>query len=233
MNLAKWAEAEVLYQSVLQTSGYSFQTDLSKVFQKSGTHIIWQLKPRNNNDPTKEAALYNFTAAPVSYMLNPNLVSSFSGNDLRRQQYFTGVVFNGQTNYKSTKYKITAAGTNTTEYSVIYRLEDIYLSLAESLVMQGKVAEAVPHLNRTRVRAGLTPLGTTVPAATALDEIKAERRKEFFSEHGMRFLDLKRWGQLDNLTAVKPNWKPFHSHWPVPQKEILVNPNLNPQNEGY
>lgn len=63
--LKKWAEAEVLCSTILQSSQYTFQTDPSKVFQKSGTHIIWQLKPKNTNDATKEASLYNFTGAPL------------------------------------------------------------------------------------------------------------------------------------------------------------------------
>lgn len=233
MLIGKWTEAEVLCQSVLQTSGYVFQNDISKVFQKNGSHIMWQLKPRNNNDPTKEAALYSFTTAPTSYILNVNLVNSFSAGDLRRLHYFTGVTFNGQTNYKSTKYKNISAGSNTTEYSVIFRLEEVHLMLAEVLIQQGKVAEAVPHLNKTRQRAGLTALGTGISVSTAMNELKAEKRREFFAEHGLRFFDLKRWGDLSMLVSVKPNWKAFHQFWPLPQKELLINPNLNPQNDGY
>lgn len=232
MNLGKWQEAEVLCQTIIQTSGYTFQSELSKVFLKSSPHIIWQLKPKNNNDPTKEAGVYNFVSAPGSFVLNPDLINSFAANDLRRQHYFTGVTFGSQVNYKQTKYKVTTA-TNTTEYSIIYRLEDIYLMLAESLVKQNKTSEAVPFINRTRQRAGLTALSASISEVQAMNEIKDERRKEFFSEHGSRFLDLKRWGQLDLLKPVKPNWKTFHQYWPLPQKEMLLNANLKPQNDGY
>lgn len=232
MNLGKWQEAEVLCQAILQTSGYSFQNDLSKVFLKSSPHIIWQLKPKNNNDPTKEATVYNFVSAPGAFVLNPDLISSFAANDLRRQYYFTAVPYGSQVNYKQTKYKITTA-TNTTEYSVIYRLEDICLMLAESLVKQNKVSAAVPFINLTRQRAGLSPLGTSVSQVQAMNEISNERRREFFGEHGSRFLDLKRWGQLNELKTVKPNWQTFHRYWPLPQKEILLNANLHPQNDGY
>ncbi len=233
MLIGKWTEAEILCQSVLQTSGYVFQNDISKVFQKNGSHIIWQLKPRNNNDPTKEAMLYSFTTAPTSYVLNSNLVNSFSAGDLRRLHYFTAVTFNGQTNYRSTKYKNISTGNNTTEYSVVFRLEEVHLMLAEVLIQQGKVAEALPHLNKTRQRAGLTALSTGIAAPVAMNELKAEKRREFFAEHGQRFFDLKRWGDLPALVSVKPNWKSFHQVWPLPQKELLVNPNLNPQNDGY
>jgi len=50
---------------------------------------------------------------------------------------------------------------------------------------------------------------------------------------GNRFFTLKRLGKLDGLLPVKPNWKTFYRNWPLPQNELLLNPNLNPQNEGY
>ncbi|WP_435522494.1 hypothetical protein [Chryseobacterium indoltheticum] len=69
MLLGKWQEAEVIAQTVIQSSDFVFQTDISKVFQKSGKHIIWQLKPKNNTDATLEAVMYNFTGAPTSLFL--------------------------------------------------------------------------------------------------------------------------------------------------------------------
>ncbi|MGI9651959.1 RagB/SusD family nutrient uptake outer membrane protein [Chryseobacterium sp. RLHN22] len=228
----QWPEAENLLQLVLQSSDYAFQNDITKVFQKTGTHIIWQLKPRNSGDATKEAALYNFSGIPTTYMLNVDLVNSFSANDLRKQIYIATVTSQGQTNYRAVKYK-NLAGANTSEDSVIFRLEEVYLLYAEVLIQQNKVAEAIPYINRTRQRAGLSALSTGLNPTSAKEELKQEKRKEFFSEHGTRFFDLKRWGQLDQLASVKTNWKSYHRQWPLPQKELLLNPNLNPQNEGY
>ncbi|KAA0126794.1 RagB/SusD family nutrient uptake outer membrane protein [Chryseobacterium sp. SN22] len=232
MLAGKWQEAELLCRTIIQNGDYVFQSDLSKVFQKTGKHLIWQLKPKNNTDPTNEALLYNFVSVPTSFVLNPDLISSFSAGDLRWNHYFTAVVSGSQTNYKQTKYKVTATS-NTTEYSVVYRLEDVYLMLAESLNRQNKTGQAVPFINHTRQRAGLTALGTSISQSQAMDEMKNERRREFFAEHGSRFLDLKRWGQLDQLKPVKPNWKPTNQFFPLPQKEMLLNKNLTPQNDGY
>lgn len=232
MMLNKYNEAEVLLQTVMQSPSYVFQNDITKVFQKTGTHIIWQLKPGNSNEATKEAILYNFTAAPLSFMVNPNLVSQFSNNDLRKQQYITAVPFQAQINYKVSKYR-NLAGSNATEYSVIMRLEEVHYLLAETLIQQGKVAEAIPLINKTRLRAGLTALPATLTEPLAMEELRVEKRKELFAEQGIRFFDLKRWGLLNQLPAVKPNWKPFHYQWPIPNKELLLNPKLNPQNQGY
>ncbi|WP_435522491.1 RagB/SusD family nutrient uptake outer membrane protein [Chryseobacterium indoltheticum] len=160
------------------------------------------------------------------------MISSFAATDLRRQHYFTAVVFGAQTNYKQIKYKVTTA-TNTTEYSIVYRLEDVYLMLAESLIKQNKTAQAVPFINYTRQRSGLSALSSSISNAQALLEVKAERRKEFFAEHGNRFIDLKRWGELNQLQIVKPNWKVTNQFLPIPQKEMLLNNNLAPQNDGY
>ncbi|MEA1848428.1 RagB/SusD family nutrient uptake outer membrane protein [Chryseobacterium sp. MHB01] len=230
--LKKWAEAEVLCSTILQSSQYTFQTDPSKVFQKSGTHIIWQLKPKNTNDATKEASLYNFTGAPLSFVLNLNLINTFSVGDLRRQYYITAVPFNQQINYRSSKYKNLAVN-NPNEYSIIYRLDEVNFMMAESLIEQNKAGEAVLYINRSRQRAGLPALSTSLSVSSATTELREEKRREFFVEHGIRFFDLKRWGLLDQLIPVKPNWKNYHAQWPLPQKELLLNPNLNPQNTGY
>ena len=232
MLLKKWAEAEVLCSTVLQSSQYTFQTDPSKVFQKNGTHIIWQLKPKNTNDATKEASLYNFTGAPLSFVLNLNLINTFSSGDLRRQHYITAVPFNQQLNYRSSKYKNLAVN-NPNEYSIIYRLDEVNFMMAESLIEQNKAVEAVPYINRSCQRAGLPALSTSLTVSAATAELREEKRREFFVEHGSRFFELKRRGMLDQLSPGKTNWKSYHAQWPIPQKELLLNPNLNPQNTGY
>ena len=153
------------------------------------------------------------------------------GTDLRKTSWISSVIVNGNTWYRVDKYKNRT--TNTTEYSVIFRLEEVYLLLAETLVQQNKLQEALPYINATRQRAGLMLLTNGLSKVQLLDEILLERRKEFFAEMGHRFLDLKRLNRLQTLTPVKQNWKNFHGLWPIPQKELLMNQNLNPQNTGY
>lgn len=232
MELGKWQEAELLAKDILQSSAYTFENDLTKVFTKSRSHILWQLKPKNSGDATKEAALYYFTnAAPNSFALSPQLLASFDAGDLRKQAWMAAVTSGSQTYYRSAKYKNLSA--NSTEYSVVYRLEEVNLLLAEALIRQNRVAEALPWFNATRQRAGLPALVMPLSQGTALTELQKEYRREFFAEHGQRFVTLKRWGLLSALAAYKPNWKSHHSAWPLPQKELLLNPNLNPQNPGY
>lgn len=232
MQRSKYAVAESTLKAVIQSSLYQFQNDITKVFLKSGTHIIWQLKPKNSGDPVREATIYYFVnVAPSSMSLSPALVSSFQTGDLRKQYWMAPVTVAGTTWYRAEKYKARSA--NTTENSIVFRLEEAYLLLAESLAKQNKTAEALSYINPIRQRAAQPLLTGTVSQNILLDEILKENRKEFFTEMGRRFIDLKRAGQLNTLQTTKPNWKNFHQVWPLPQKELLMNANMNPQNAGY
>lgn len=228
----KWHESEIILKNILQSGIYQFQSDITKVFKKGGSHILWQLKPKNNGDATKEAISYYFSnSAPLSFALSSDLVNSFSQNDLRKQNWITPVTFNGTTWYRADKYKNRT--NNIDEYSIVFRIEEVYLFLAEALAKQNKLNEALPYLNITRQRANLSPIMLPITAENLQAEILAEYRKEYFTETGHRFFDLKRFEKLNILSAVKPNWKAFHSRWPLPQNELLLNTNLNPQNSGY
>ncbi|MNK22315.1 SusD family protein [compost metagenome] len=227
-----YPQAEAAAGEIIGSEMYAFQTDIQEVFHKDGAHIIWQLKPQNDGDSTAEASFYYFMdSGPSSYALSESLVDAFAPGDARRSNYMTDLVVGSQQWFRPYKYK-NLSGSNPNEYSVIYRLEEAYLIMAEALAMQDRYGEAAPFLNATRLRAGL---GEIQPESrdAFIDELLAEKRREFFSELGMRFSDLKRLGRLQDLAGSKPGWQPFRSVLPYPQKELLLNPNLNPQHEGY
>ena len=228
----EWTLAEQMADTILTSPLYQFQTDVNEVFHKSGTHILWQLKPQKTGDPTTEAPFYYFTnSEPYSFVLTQDLVNTFSDTDLRKQAWMSEVTFNGNSWYRPNKYK-NLTGTNTNEYSVVFRLEEVYFIKAEALAKQNLFDDALPYLNATRVRAGLSPL-TSLSSEDFINELLAEKRREFFCEFGHRFLDLKRLGRLDELSTVKPGWEEYKQVWPLPQNEILLNSNLLPQNNGY
>ena len=232
MQQSRWAEAEILLKGILQSSLYQFQNDLTKVFLKSETHILWQLKPRNAGDATKEASAYYFVnAVPTSFSLTDDLVRAFATGDLRFQHWIAPVTVGANTWYRANKYKVRSA--NTTEYSIVFRLEEVYLLLSEALARQEKIVEALPYVNKTRQRAGLTAIGTDVSQTVLLQAILDENRREFFTEMGHRFIALKRFGQFQSLSTIKPNWKKHFELWPIPQKDLLLNNQLYPQNLGY
>jgi hypothetical protein len=227
----EWSLAEQTADAVLQSPLYEFQTDINEVFHKSGSHILWQLIPEKAGNGTLEASFYYFTdAAPKSYTLSEDLLNVFSDDDLRKQSWMAEVTYNGNTWYRPYKYKNRSDNTN--EYSVIFRLAEAYFIMAEALAEQDRIEEALPYLNATRERAGLTVF-TSLSYEDFNDELLAERRREFFTEFGLRFIDLKRLDRLDDLSAVKPDWDGYMQVWPLPQNELLLNANLYPQNTGY
>ncbi|MFL9845611.1 RagB/SusD family nutrient uptake outer membrane protein [Flavobacterium rhizosphaerae] len=228
----RYSEAEQVALQILQSPNYQFQPDISQVFNAAGSHILWQIKPQYSGDSTQEASFYYFDNAPPSaYALSEGLIAAFEPGDLRRDLWVAEVTVGGQQYYRPFKYK-SLSGSNTTEYSVVFRLEEVYLLLAETLAMQNRISDALPYLNATRLRAGLPALEPTSQTAL-LDVILQEKRCEFFTEQGIRFTDLKRNGRLSQLSVVKPNWEPYNRVWPYPQNELLLNPNLAPQNENY
>ena len=113
------------------------------------------------------------------------------------------------------------------------RLSEQYLIRAEARAQQGDFIGAKDDLNTIRHLAGLgdTTASTQQELLTA---ILQERRVEFFTEGGHRFFDLKRTYELDSaLSALKPGWNSTDALLPFPESELLLNPNLNPQNPGY
>lgn len=226
-----WAGAEALLNDIRLSSLYQLETDITKVFQKSGKHILWQLKPANNKSLQQATSYYFTNAKPYLYALTTNLVNTFQDTDLRKQNWIAKVTYNGQTWYRTEKYK-NRDNSNTNEYSIIFRYEEVYLLLAETFVQQNKLTDALLYINAIRQRSGLPAMAVSNKEAM-LDEILIEYRREFFTETGHRFLDLKRMDKLNSLLGIKLNWKDFHKLWPIPQKEILLNANLQPQNQGY
>lgn len=137
----------------------------------------------------------------------------------------------------------------------VYRYADVLLMLAETINEQsGPNAEAYGYLNQVRARAGLPPV-----SGLSQDEFRAvllhERRVELaFENH--RWFDLRRTLSTSELIALfeahaaqemaNPTTPrgivPFSAGdyefdayeilFPIPDRELLVNPKLN-QNEGY
>lgn len=228
----EYGNAERALKAIIQSPIYSYEYNIDKVFDKNGNHIIWQLKPKNNQDATTEAMLYHFSNSyPSNYAISQNLLNSFLDSDLRKERWINNVYFNGEVFFYPYKYK--NRSNNINEYSIIFRLEEAYLLLAESLIEQNKLKEGVYYLNYSRKRAGLHDIDENTTKGEILEYVIKENQLEFFSEHGNRFLTLKRLEKLNRMGEIKSNWKSFHERWPIPQNEMILNPNLLPQHEGY
>lgn len=138
----------------------------------------------------------------------------------------------------------------------VIRYADVILMMAECQANLGNLTEAVNLVNQVRQRADVEMPGYGTPAmdakypVTNLDEfmvaLEHERKVELCGEQ-VRFSDLVRWGRLaDFMTEVKPSCPkadqaalvftaPKNLLWPIPQKEIDVNPSIGQENQnpGY
>jgi hypothetical protein len=133
------------------------------------------------------------------------------------------------------------------------RYADVLLLKAEAIVRSGgDLNEAIGLVNQIRQRARLSTEdgveaavpadhGAQTDAATVLDLIFQERRLELACEEGHRWYDLRRRHLAGEISLT--NWdfssvrndfafQAFNINMPLPENEVLQNPNLNP-NEGY
>ena len=112
---------------------------------------------------------------------------------------------------------------------VLLRLADVILMHAECLNELGQTQEAIPFLNQIRARAGLEST-TAVSQEEVRQAIMDERFLELAFE-GIRWFDLVRWGIA--VQEVEELEDPDRILWPIPVREIDLNPNLLPQNPSY
>jgi hypothetical protein len=128
--------------------------------------------------------------------------------------------------------------------TIVMRLSEVYLLLAEAYNKTGDDANARKYLNLVRERAQLAPNNDS--GAALLTAIKKERQLELCLE-GERYFDLVRWGDAEteltgedysneanmgnNYTTGLPGVK-SKGLFPIPLQEISTDPTIV-QNEGY
>jgi hypothetical protein len=140
----------------------------------------------------------------------------------------------------------------------VIRYADVLLMMAEAEanLPGGSLTTAIDYMNQVRARAdvdlplyGSAGMNAAYPVSNLAEFMVAlehERKVELCGEQ-VRFGDLVRWGRLaDFINEVKPScpkadqaalvFNPArHDLWPIPQKEIDVNPNIEQtdQNPGW
>ncbi|MFC6095464.1 RagB/SusD family nutrient uptake outer membrane protein [Flavobacterium qiangtangense] len=213
---------------------FSLNPDLGQVFLNTSPETIWQLQPEAGNGNSLEALTFIFvTAPPPNVALSQGLTDAFEPGDARRTEWVKAVPGENQTWYHAYKYRQQGPGSSSTENSILLRTAELYLIRAEARARQGELSAAKDDLNAIRLRAGL-PVTTAASQPELLDAILQERRVELFTEAGHRFFDLKRYGAADAvLGPVKPNWQSTDVLLPIPENELVRNPNLGSQNPGY
>ncbi|WP_159476367.1 RagB/SusD family nutrient uptake outer membrane protein [Chryseobacterium sp. 18068] len=231
-----WEDAVQYSSVVINNTLYKMETDLNKVFLKDSSGSIFQLLPFNSTSSTSQGNVFILnTAPPTNVALRQDFVNEFETGDGRRTSWIGQKTDSqGKVYYYPYKYKQYSTGPSSTEYSVVLRVEELYLIRAEAYIQKNQYDLAVADLNKIRTRAGLSSLAGTADQIFLNSALIKERRSELFTEFGHRFVDLRQHDLLDLvMTIKKTNWKPHFRLLPLPEKELLLNPNLNPQNDGY
>lgn len=227
-----WAEAEVEATGVINNTTLFGLNTLDSVFLKNSREAIWQLIPLNANQNTNEGRIFILTSTPTNSALRNEFLNSFEPGDNRKSKWVGNITVGTNTYYYPYKYKLRTATSPLNEYSMVLRLGEQYLIRAEARAQQNNVSGSQTDLNVIRTRAGLGNTSAN-DKASLLSVIENERRIELFSEWGHRWFDLKRTGRIDAvLGTIKTGWLITDALLPIPQSELLVNPNMT-QNPGY
>ncbi len=228
-----WAEASNAASAVLNNAEYVWETDIDKIFLKDCTATIWQFSPNLVGNNADEGSVFVFQTGPPPFVgLREELYNSFANDDLRKSHWIASVTDGTNTWYHANKYKQNTNTGTSVEYSIVFRLAEQYLIRAEARARQGELSNAKQDLDMVRSLAGL-PNTTAMTSEDIIAAVQQERRFELFTEYGHRFFDLKRNGTLNTaLPVVKLGWNSTDVHWPIPETELLANPNLT-QNPGY
>jgi hypothetical protein len=178
----------------------------------------------------------------------PSFAEAFPQDDLRRPFNVTNeyLGYKLKFNYMPKHWNldfINSPRSNHGELSIIFRLADTYLMAAEA-ANELNNPDAYQYINRVRERAYEPDKPYEGLNQQAFREALYDERKWELAAEGFRRYDLIRWGILvetvQNATYISfngpQNIKPIHVKAPIPQEEIILNPNLlefDPTNNGY
>lgn len=211
------------------------------IFWEAGQFLVRLLPPQLSDEGVVNAQGWQI---PTQH-----LYDAFEPEDRRRKVTFITEINgpNGTTTIRPyiQKYWDRVAeptGNETSNDFPVIRYADVLLIYAEANNELGNQDLAHQYINMVRKRARFN--GTTyvnaVPDYVGLSKeqmreaILKERRLEFVAE-GQRWFDLVRTGTLETkVPLAKPGVTPSAKHYlfPIPQREIDLNPNLE-QNNGY
>jgi len=183
---------------------------------------------KNNRDPRLAASVYfrgdAFLTNPNTVVFNSNTATTYGQRKyIRRGNSATGIApFNpgGQDFY-------------------ILRYADVLLMRAEAMIELNQLSTAYPLINQVRARVGMPTVETSDGAGLSQAALRAilrrERRVELAFE-GLRFMDLKRWGTVqeafqraaaDVVPSYAPTYRGLKSEtFAIPLNDLNANNNL-------
>ena len=261
MTLNRFGLAETKLQEVT-SMGYELLTDFNAVFDYSNEHHKEYIFDIEYEEGMGEGSLFtnrflpNFNTMAVFYgvggygdeQMSPTqaYISLFSDDDARKDLTVgvTGGFYDNEgtflripTNTSQTytkKYLTSVAAANDSKANwKVIRYADVILMYAEALNENNKTDQAIPYLNQVRTRSGLEGYPLDMTQSETRDAIVLERRLEFGAE-GLRWFDLLRTGQAFNVMKDFDMLE-YMTVFPLPlsQVQLINDPAIFPQNQGY
>ncbi len=240
--LDAYEDAEIEADKVIGQNGIYSLTDINSVFLSNSSEAIWQLQPVSIGENTKDGLAFVLPAAGPNSTTKPAYMSQFllpvfGGMDNRSNYWMGSVNVNGITYKYPYKYKVGTLGQPLTEYLMILRLAEQYLIRSEARTKRNNIVGGLEDLNVIRRRSGL-PDTTLVNQQDLLSAITLERQRELFTEWGHRWFDICRLDLSESVmsqvsSSKGAEWMTYKRLFPIPENNIILNPNLAPNNVGY
>ncbi|MBL7706822.1 MAG: RagB/SusD family nutrient uptake outer membrane protein [Taibaiella sp.] len=213
---------------VINTNSYKLEANLSNVFLPTSKEAIWQLFSTNTAYNTAEGFAFipnNATTRPA-FSFYQRVIDGFGSGDKRKSEWTSTRIISNVTYIYPTKYKIRSNATKT-EYNTVFRLAEQYLIRAEAYLYSDEVKNGIKDINTLRSRAGTNLMDENLSKDQAIQMLIQENQNEFFAEWGHRWLDLKRWGIInEEMLKTKPGWLSTSAYFLIPATEFIQNPNL-------
>lgn len=200
-NRSRWADAlTALGESFINVASPSAAT------LAVGVNHVYTTSSGDATNPMFDPAPRALVAHP-SFLLDAQ--RRLDGTpDLRTGKVATGTAISSQGISSNTRLNI--ATTNVTPISLI-RNEELILLRAEANIGLGSRAAAIQDLNVIRTTAGgLAPLAADF-SGDLLVELLYNRRYSLFAEYGHRWVDMRRYGRLNEL----PKFNSTHRVYPI------------------
>jgi starch-binding outer membrane protein, SusD/RagB family len=212
----------------------------------STSEVVWSIKFQSTDSPIGSVIFYS-VGNRAEYRPTTELLNFYDqANDIRYPTYYKSLLRGANRNTGTARIVLIKHDAKLPNLSrpdgivdaKALRTGEMYLIRAEAYARLGGANEALGLADLNTLRAarinGYVPV--VLAGAPLITAIATERRKELVAE-GARFLDLKRTtkvvSRITNCTSfctlpsTAREWA-----FPIPQTEILANPNME-QNNGY
>ena len=228
LEVGKNTEAKTEALSVISSGRFTLDNNFSNMFGYASTSSenIFRIGENSTSTNSGLALVYNPATSVGNYWIDSNLVKSYESADKRKALYTYKLNTNlGLSVYYATKFP----GEMNHAYPVL-RLSEMFLIAAEADARTGTVDVSRYNTLRTARNASTKNNSDFATPQDFINEIEKERRREFVGE-AVRWQDMRRFGKAVPFLQAKTKPAGFVL-FPVPEREIFLNPNMN-QNNGY